>query len=152
MRVVASITGVASALILLTGIVHAQDCAYQDGGYCLSTITATTSGYITEKERIGADKIFTGIQQAPSSGNTLIDGISYLEFYKSLWDEMIKSGKATEEKKEEVFKLAEESGGSKIGGVNLVVLAAGTLQHMVDKGVITRQEAQKVLNDSKVKR
>lgn len=151
MRVIALIMGIALSLSLLAMTSMAQTCAYQDGGYCLSTITVTTSGYITEKERIDADQIFTGIQQAPSSGNTLIDGISYLEFYKSLWDEMIKSGKASKEEKEKVFKLAEDSGGSKIGGVNLVVLAAGTLQHMVDKGVITQQEAQKVLNDSKVK-
>ena len=63
---------------------------------------------------------------------------------------MVESKLATKEDKEKVFKLARDSGGTKIGGVNLVVLSAGTLQQMVDKKILTKDEAQKILNDARI--
>lgn len=35
-------------------------------------------------------------------------------------------------------------------GVNLVVLSAATLQHLVDRKILTKEEAQRMLNEAKV--
>lgn len=152
------LSGIASSLALLAmttlffivmgSAARAQTCVYQDGGYCVSTLTATTSGLVEEK--IDANHIFTGIRQETGQEDNLVAGTDYLEFYKSIWDKMIKSKLATNEDREKVFKLARDAGGTKIGGVNLVVLQAGTLQQLVDKKILTKEEAQKTLNDAKI--
>lgn len=137
------IIGVATAfgLAMTANAAHAKDCDFEDGGYCIPSIV---EGTITQL-KVGDLKA----GWIEFSADEKITGVDGLEYYEKLWEQLIESGKATEEEQTAVFEKAEESGGTKIGGVNLVVLAAGTLQHLVDKKLMTREEAQAILNEAK---
>ncbi len=141
------ILGIASLLVLLaiTTFVHADDCAYRDGGYCVAFIAKETA----KKLSIPTETAMWGQSRWNKSlwaTDVAMDGTNYLNYYENLWDQMVKNGKATIKDRETTFEEAKKAGGTKIGGVNLVVLAAKTLQHLVDKGALTKEEAQGILN------
>ena len=73
----------------------------------------------------------------------LSGGISYFNFYDRLW----LSGLFQD--KQAVFSEAAATGGTKIGGVNLVVLGARTLQRMVELGWLGLPQAQAILEQSR---
>jgi hypothetical protein len=139
--------GIASSLTLLamTALAQAEVCAYQDGGYCLSDIASQTTRALEGKP--------AQPDMAPKPGKKTISGMeggtTYLNYYENVWDAMVEDGRATEGQREEAFARAKAAGGTKIGGYNLVVLAAGTLQHMVEMKIVTKEEAQEILNRAK---
>lgn len=130
------ITMMSALAMLLPVAVKADECPFRDGGYCVAVLTATTSGIIANWIPIDKKEISSSVA-------------SNLNHYESLWDDMIKAKRATEQEREKVFLEAKKAGGNKIGGINLVVLAAGTLQHLVDKDVVTQEEAQRILDEAK---
>ena len=143
MRVVALIMGIASLSLAMTSIVHAQVCAYQDGGYCLSEIASQTA------KKLGVPTE-TMVWEQSNWGEALWGGTAYLNDYENIWDRMVKEGKAATQDREKAFAEAKAAGGTKIGGVNLVVLSAATLQQLIDKNLMTKNEAQTILNNAKI--
>lgn len=133
------------AIIALNGEVHAQTCAYRDGGYCVSDIASQTARKLgihfenTKWEYLSAGDMAEGVW----------GGTPYLNYYEGIWNKMVQSGKATEQDRKRAFDEAKKAGGTKIGGVNLVVLSAMTLQQLVDKKVLTKDEAQSILNGAR---
>lgn len=57
---------------------------------------------------------------------------------------------AGEADRAQAFEAARKAGGTKLGGVNLVALSAATLQHLVDRKLLTKDVAQQMLNEAKV--
>ena len=148
MRLAALIMGIASSLILLANISIAQTCAYQDGGYCVSAIAEVTAKKLSVPTETAAwDKAKWG--EAVWADEGVLGGTNDLNRYQNIWNEMVKNGKATEQEREQAFDEAKKAGGTKIGGVNLVVLSAATLQQLVDKNLMTKEEAQTILNNAK---
>jgi len=141
---------VAVCLLIITAkAVHAQVCTYRDGGYCVSAIadqTAKKLGVPTETAVWGKSRW----DEALWAPEGVLGGTNYLNYYENIWNQMVKKGKATEQERKQAFDEAKKAGGTKIGGVNLVVLSARTLQQMVDKKIITRDEAQSILNAAKI--
>ena len=135
--------------IAMVSVAHAQACAYRDGGYCVSAIadqTAKKLGVPTETAVWGKSK-WDETLWAPEG---LLGGTNYLNYYQNIWNQMVKNGKATEQERKQAFDEARKAGGTKIGGVNLVVLSARTLQQLVDKKIMTKDEAQNILNEARM--
>lgn len=130
----------------LSGLLNAQTCAYRDGGYCVSAIADQTAIKLG-MQRVSLDSAKLGDAVRTSEG--VLGGTEYLNYYETIWDEMVKDGKATAQDRTKAFEEAEKAGGTKIGGVNLVVLSAMTLQQLVDKKILTKDEAQNILNGAK---
>ncbi len=114
-------------------LLRAQECAYRDGGYCVSAI---------------ADQAAKKLKKEVTT-ETATEGTAYLTYYEKLWNQMVREGNATTKERESAFKEASRAGGTKIGGVNLVVLGARTLQKLVDLQLLTLEEAQGILDQSK---
>lgn len=111
----------------------AQECGFKDGGYCMAVIVTTSSSAVA----------------VPLEGPPMAGGGIYISLYEKLWDELIKKQLATKEDRDYAFNEAAEAGGTKIGGYNIVVLATRTLQQLINKGVLTKEEAQDILDNSK---
>lgn len=133
--------------LAITSVVNAEECAFQDGGYCVPVIANTTAGTVVKW--VAMDKRSAIMDFDKKEGQ--LAGVTILNYYESLWDELVKAKVATQKEREEVFDKARKAGGTKIGGVNLVVLAAGTLQQLIDKDILTKEEAQRILDEAKVK-
>ncbi|MBI4126451.1 MAG: hypothetical protein HY465_03060 [Deltaproteobacteria bacterium] len=122
---------------------RADDCAWEDGGYCVATLAQETLRVI---EKVPDEKVhaMAGVvrEPPPSTTDHLTGGIPYYNFYDALWS----SGFLPE--KQAAFDEAAAAGGTKIGGVNLVVLAARTLQAMVDVQWITMEQAQAMVEQA----
>src|SRR3989338_6939351 len=108
---------------------RADDCSVSMEGYCLSKIAEETVKTLSQKIEITIPQ--------EQKGNDLIAGNDYLDFYNALWDKLIASGHATVGGKEKAFETAARAGGIKIGGINLVVLAAQTLEQLSNKKIIS---------------
>jgi len=135
--------------IAMASVAHAQTCAYRDGGYCVSAIadqTAKKLGVPTETAVWGKSKW----DEALWAPEGVLGGTNYLNYYENIWNQMVKNQKATEQERKQAFDEAKKAGGTKIGGYNLVVLSARTLQQLVDKKIMTKDEAQSVLNAAKI--
>lgn len=130
-------------LIPITAI--AQNCPVSMGGYCLETLWQETNKAMQTGTAAEASilEIPSPIQESVTSETT------YYGYYETLWQNLVEKGLATDEENKKAFEEATKAGGTKIGGVNLVVLAARTLQKLVDLQVLTLDQAQKILNGAK---
>lgn len=128
----------------------AETCLWEDGGYCVSTLARETLRVIREatktesaREEIASKLILPEGEGGATSQDPLSGGVPYFNFYDSLWSSGLLQDKQT------AFNEASAVGGTKIGGVNLVVLGARTLQRMVDLGWLNLDQAQAVLELSR---
>ncbi len=108
-------------------------------------LTTTTSGTVETWVAIDKKDIASGLDKVQT------DGVASLNYYESFWNLLIKNGKATQKDRDQAFEEAGKAGGTKVGGVNIVVLAARTFQFLIDKGVMTKEEAQKTLDEARGK-
>lgn len=138
-----------TVIIAVAGLVHAQTCAYRDGGYCVSAIAEVTAKKLSVPTEMAAWGKSKG-EGVLLAGEGVLGGTNYLDYYENIWDQMVKDKKATDEERKRAFDEAKKAGGTKIGGYNLVVLSARTLQQLVDKKIITGEEAQGILNTAKI--
>ncbi len=107
-----------------------SSCPWGDGGYCVDTLARETLRVVKEAvdpktESIRQEvvsKLTLPEGQAASDG--LSRGISYFNLYDTLWSSGLFQNKQA------TFDEAAAAGGTKIGGINLVVLGARTLQRM----------------------
>ena len=121
----------------------AEDCKAWMEGYCLSKIAEQTVKALPQKIEISLPQ--------DQEENELIVGNDYLSFYNNLWDKLITNNLATAKEKTKAYDMAAKSGGTKIGGVNLVILAAQTLEQLSNKKIISMRKAQEVLDHAKIK-
>lgn len=139
--------------------VVAESCAYRDGGYCIDRLLGKT---ITAIENSSNKKVATFSKTKGKQGfgkyegqiitkSSVGNGTFFYMYYETLWNWLVKSGILNNQNRQQVFVEASKAGGTKTGGVNLVVLGAGTLQQLVEKGFITTEQAQSILNQSKQK-
>ena len=141
---IATAFGLAMTMLLFLPMgSQAEDCSAQMEGYCLSKIAEETVKTLSQKIEITIPQ--------EQKGNDLIAGNDYLDFYNALWDKLIASGHATVGGKEKAFETAARAGGIKIGGINLVVLAAQTLEQLSNKKIISMDKAQEILDNAKIK-
>ncbi|MBX7149830.1 hypothetical protein K1X76_12235 [bacterium] len=124
--------------------VSAAECGFADGGYCVDKIFSETMRVVNESKFKDKDSLTSGTILTDLTGGTLV----YTN-YDALWSGMVKTGAVTEEEKKTAFEEAGKAGGTKIAGVNLVVLGARTLQKLVDLQILTLEDAQKILNNAK---
>ena len=139
-----------TATLLSASPVQADStCPWGDGGYCVDTLARETLKVVKEavdpKTESARQEVVSKLTlpegQAASDG--LSGGISYFNFYDGLWASgLLADKKAT-------YDEAAAAGGTKIGGVNLVVLGARTLQRMVELGWLTMEQAQGILNQAR---
>lgn len=123
-------------LCFLTGLpkaLPAAECGFRDGGYCVDAIWRETS------EKTG----FSSLDETAPTVSSLYTR------YEALWDRLVQTATASESEKKAAFEEAGMAGGTKIGGVNLVVLAARTLQKLADIKVLSLEEAQGILERSR---
>ncbi|MBX7149880.1 hypothetical protein K1X76_12485 [bacterium] len=132
---------------------RAEECYFKDGGYCVSQIFNSTRQAIDESKNEKAEQIKQGISKNGYGplGITLPvnEGTFIYVSYDVLWDWMVTGGAVLAEDKTTAFNEASKAGGTKIAGVNLVVLGARTLQKLVDLQILTLEDAQKILNEAK---
>lgn len=125
-------------LLLIPLTTRAENCPVVMGGYCLETLWQET------KKAIEAEAL-EPVQESLSTETT------YYGYYETFWRKLVDRGLVTDEESKQAFEEATKAGGTKIGGVNLVVLAARTLQKLVDLKILTLAEAQGILNGAKIK-
>ncbi len=123
----------------------AQNCPVVMGGYCLKTIWNETDRAI----RINTTEPI--VEETTKSTDSLPSETDYYGYYEKLWQNLVQKGLATEEESKKAFEEASKAGGTKIGGVNLVVLAARTLQKLVDLKMLTLEQAQGILNGARLR-
>lgn len=128
-----------------------EKCSWIDGGYCVDLLVKETTQVIkadtsetTKVLRAGIEE--KRISETEDSLDSLPAGTTYYGYYESLWIALVKAGLAEERERVAAFEEAAAAGGTKIGGVNLVVLAARTLQKLVDLKWLTLEQAQEILN------
>lgn len=120
------------------------------GGYDLDKIAAATvegiskAGLIDRKEAA-----LLALPVESSSKDPLVRGADVIRFYERIGTVLIEKQLATQQDIETTKKMAAESGGLKIGGLNPVVLAASYLDLLTRNGVITLSEAQSILDSAK---
>lgn len=119
---------------------QAESCQWEDGGYCVETLARETLRVV--KESVDP-KTQLNLPEAQTVPDSLSGGIPYYNFYDALWSSGLFQDKQT------TFEEAAAAGGTKIGGVNLVVLGARTLQRLVDLKFITLEQAQQILNGAR---
>jgi hypothetical protein len=130
-------------------VVGEDHCAWEDGGYCVETLARETLRVVKEAVDPKTESIRQetlpklNLPEAQTTPDSLSGGIPYYNFYDTLWS----SGLLQD--KQDAFEEAVAAGGTKIGGVNLVVLGARTLQKLVDLKFITLEQAQEILNGAK---
>lgn len=138
-------------LVILTTTLFAANtakaestCPWGDGGYCVDTLARETLKVIQGKAESKTEAISKlSLPEAQAAPDALSGGIPYYNFYDTLW----LSGLFQD--KQATFDEAAAAGGTKIGGVNLVVLGARTLQRMVELGWLTMEQAQGILDQAK---
>ncbi len=124
-------------------------CPWEDGGYCVDTLARETLKVIQVATDPKTDSIRQetllklNLPEAQTAPDPLSGGILYYNFYDTLWS----SGLFQD--KQAAFAEATAAGGTKIGGVNLVVLGARTLQKLVELKFITLEQAQAILEQSR---
>ena len=123
---------------------RAEECGFADGGYCVDKIFSETMRVVSESSFKDKAPLTSGTILTDLTGGTLV----YTN-YDALWNGMVTAGAVTEEEKKTAFEEAGKAGGTKIAGINLVVLGARTLMKLVDLQILTLEDAQKILNDSK---
>ncbi len=138
------------ATLFSTSSALASTCPWKDGGYCVDTLARETLKVIQGAADPQTDAARQAIvsKLALPEGQAAIEGLlgggsAYFNFYDGLWSSGLFSDKKT------VFDEATAAGGTKIGGVNLVVLGARTLQRMVDLKWLTMEQAQQILNGAR---
>lgn len=134
-----------SFTILFFGLLYgypaqAEPCQWEDGGYCVDTLARETLRVVKESVDPKTELRLPEAQTAPDA---LSGGIPYYNFYDTLWSSGLFQDKQT------TFDEAAAAGGTKIGGVNLVVLGARTLQWLVDLKFLTLEQAQQILNGAR---
>ena len=138
-------------LVTLPRGLKAAECDFQDGGYCVDAISKETFQAIEKSSGEAAGRIrAAGEKTGFGKLNEMVLTPSSLYVqYETLWDGLTQAGMASESEKKTAFEEAGEAGGTKIGGVNLVVLAARTLQKLADLKLLTMEEAQGILDRSR---
>ncbi len=141
--------------ILLASLLSASSasaaCPWEDGGYCVDTIARETLKAIqvasdpateTARKEMAAKLTLPEVQTTTEG---LSGGSIYFNFYDVLWSSGVLADKKV------AYDEAAAAGGTKIGGVNLVVLGARTLQRMVELNWLTMPQAQAILELSRRK-
>ena len=136
---------------------QATECGFQDGGYCLNPILKETLQAIEKSSsekaaqiRAAQEKIGFGKLDGMVLMASMVENGTYLYIqYEMLWNRLIEAGVVSESERKAAFEEAADAGGTKIGGVNLVVLGARTLQKLVDLKFITLEQAQGILEQSR---
>ncbi|MBX7149861.1 hypothetical protein K1X76_12390 [bacterium] len=144
-------------VLLFSLSIRAEECGFADGGYCVDKILNETIRIVNESplEKVNlikkemAETGFGKLGGMILTESMVTDGSFTYTRYETFWNWMVKSTVATEKEKSAAFDEASKSGGTKIAGANLVVLAARTLQELVNLQILTLQDAQKILNDAK---
>ncbi|MBX7149888.1 hypothetical protein K1X76_12525 [bacterium] len=132
------------AMLVTAWTAKAEECGFVDGGYCVDKVFNETMRVVNESSFKDKASLTSGTILTDLTGGTLV----YTN-YDALWSGMLKAGAVTEEEKKTAFDEAGKAGGTKIAGINLVVLGARTLQKLVDLQILTLENAQKILNDAK---
>ncbi len=124
-------------------------CPWEDGGYCVDTLARETlkviQGAADPKTESVREEVVSKITlpEGQAAPDGLSGGSAYFNFYDVLWS----SGLLQDKKA--AYDEAAAAGGTKIGGVNLVVLGARTLQRMVELNWLSVEQAQQILNGAK---
>ena len=120
------------------------------GGYDVTKLSASTleivkeKGIVTDKKASDLEKLIT-----TQPADLLSEGTSIIDFYNKLGEIFISKGIATKADIEKSTEAATQSGGVKIGGMNLVVLGASYLNLLIDKDLLTQDGAQQVLDHAR---
>jgi len=123
------------------------------GGYDVAklaydTISVLESGGVISKAEAGE---LSGALPKDQPQDTLMASPAVTGVFDRIGTVLMVKGVALASDIESFDKAASESGGLKIAGRNPVVLAASYLDLLARKGVISLQQAQAVLDSSKVK-
>lgn len=139
-----------TATLLFASTAKAESiCPWGNGGYCVDTLAHETLRVVKEAvdpktESVRQETLSRlNLPEAQTAPDSLSGGIPYYNFYDTLWSSGLFQDKQTS------FEEAATAGGTKIGGINLVVLGARTLQKLVDLKFLTLEQAQAILEQSR---
>ena len=123
------------------------------GGYDVAAIARETVALLADRGVISADEAgaFSSAASALPSGDPLVAAGPVVDLYEKLLERLVAHGVFSAGDVERARAAASSSGGVKAGGVNPLVLAAACLDILAEKGLLSRGEAQKMLDKAKLK-
>ena len=137
-------------LILFTLIIFKATIASASpvliGGYDIAKIANETITILETKGVLNKGEI---ILEPKENTDALVVAPEFIKFYKNLGNTLIQKKILKEEDVKKVETFATESGGLKSGNQNPVVLAAGYLDILSQKGIVDIPTAQKILNNAR---
>ena len=120
------------------------------GGYDVSKIAMATLDNL-KGEKALTDEQYSDLSKmlVAEPADPLAWSTSYIDLYERLGALLVERGVATKENVESIYAAAREGGGAKIAGINPVVLAAGFLDLIARKGILSLPQAQSILDSAK---
>ena len=140
------------AMLLIVGFSSSAYSQVTFGGYNPLKIHDGTVQLLVKNNLMGVDeanKIVKELKESKKPGGVYISGINTLQAFEKLANALIAKYPGLSLGINSAMQKAKQSGGIKIGGYNVVVLYAGLLDTLINAGMISLDEGQKVLNKAK---
>lgn len=133
------------ASVLLATEIHASGATI--GGYDTAKIANETVAILEAKGVVNKGEIIFEPKESPDA---LVVAPEFVRFYEDLGSLLIRKKIIEAEDVIKIEDLAAKSGGLKAGGLNPIVLAAGYLNILSQKGIIEISAAQKILDNARI--
>ncbi len=123
------------------------------GGYDVAAIARETVAVLADRAAITGDEAVELEANAAAlpSNDALLAAGPLLDIYEKIFALLVTRGVLSAGEAAEAKALAARSGGVKAGGMNPLVLAAACLDILAGKGLLSRGEAQQLLDKAKIK-